>query len=64
MSWEHVTEVRPSRGKSGGYNVVCNRCEWHKGPFSDRRDAESYGRQHCEVANRPFEEKNIPKDLD
>jgi hypothetical protein len=59
MSWEHTTEVRASRGKTGGYNVVCSRCDWHKGPFRDRNDAESFGRQHCEVSNRPYLEKGL-----
>lgn len=63
MSWQHACEVKSSRGKSGGYNVFCKQCEWHSGPFRDRREAESAGRAHADLANKPFRDKGIPEDL-
>ena len=59
-SWKHQTTVTVSRGKGGGYNVSCSRCDWSQRGFRDRYEAEAWGRRHEEAGNRPVGGSGTP----
>jgi hypothetical protein len=49
---DHDFTTRQSRGKRGGYNVVCQDCSWRSGPYRTEEEAWSYGNRHKEAVHR------------